>query len=77
MHREAPRMSTNPFDDADGRFLVLVNDEGQHSLWPCFAQVPGGWTRVFGEDSRDACLAFVEANWTDMRPRSLARSMDA
>ncbi|MFC0498446.1 MbtH family protein [Streptomyces mutabilis] len=70
-------MSTNPFDDADGRFLVLVNDEGQHSLWPSFAQVPGGWTTVFGEDSRDACLAFVEANWTDMRPRSLARSMDA
>ncbi|GGQ10562.1 protein mbtH [Streptomyces mutabilis] len=77
MHREVPRMSTNPFDDADGRFLVLVNDEGQHSLWPSFAQVPGGWTTVFGEDSRDACLAFVEANWTDMRPRSLARSMDA
>ncbi|MGW3730031.1 MbtH family protein, partial [Streptomyces sp. NPDC000851] len=37
-------MSTNPFDDADGRFLVLVNDEGQHSLWPSFADVPGGWT---------------------------------
>ncbi|KFG71941.1 MbtH family protein [Streptomyces mutabilis] len=70
-------MSTNPFDDADGRFLVLVNDECQHSLWPSFAQVPGGWTTDFGEDSRDACLAFVEANWTDMRPRSLARSMDA
>ena len=25
---------SNPFDDADGRFLVLVNDEEQHSLWP-------------------------------------------
>jgi len=65
-------MSTNPFDDAEGRFLVLVNDEGQHSLWPSFAEVPGGWTVVFGEDSRDACLAYVEANWTDLRPRSLA-----
>ncbi|MEU3899833.1 MULTISPECIES: MbtH family protein [unclassified Streptomyces] len=70
-------MSTNPFDDADGRFLVLVNDEGQHSLWPSFAQVPGGWTTVFGEDSRDACLAYVEANWTDLRPRSLTRATDA
>ncbi|HEY8986547.1 MAG TPA: MbtH family protein [Streptomyces sp.] len=65
-------MSTNPFDDAEGRFLVLVNDEGQHSLWPSFAEVPGGWTVVFGEDSRGACLAYVEANWTDLRPRSLA-----
>lgn len=63
-------MSTNPFDDADGRFLVLVNDEGQHSLWPAFAAVPGGWTTVFEENTRDACLAYVEANWTDLRPRS-------
>ncbi|CAL9322832.1 MULTISPECIES: MbtH family protein [Streptomyces] len=70
-------MSTNPFDDTDGRFLVLVNDEGQHSLWPSFARVPGGWTTVFGEDSRDACLAYVEANWTDLRPRSLVRATDA
>lgn len=70
-------MSTNPFDDADGRFLVLVNDEGQHSLWPSFAQVPGGWTTVFGEDSRDACLAYVEANWADLRPRSLTRATEA
>jgi len=36
-------MSTNPFDDDDGRFFVLVNDEEQHSLWPAFADVPAGW----------------------------------
>ncbi|RZK72436.1 MAG: MbtH family NRPS accessory protein, partial [Rhodococcus sp. (in: high G+C Gram-positive bacteria)] len=23
-------MSTNPFDDEEGRFYVLVNDEDQH-----------------------------------------------
>lgn len=70
-------MSTNPFDDPEGRFLVLVNDEGQHSLWPSFAEVPGGWTTAFEENTREACLAYVEANWTDLRPRSLAASMDA
>ena len=70
-------MSTNPFDDADGRFLVLVNDEGQHSLWPSFAEVPGGWTVVFGENTRQACLDYIETHWTDLRPRSLATSMDA
>jgi MbtH protein len=64
-------MSTNPFEDADGRYLVLVNDEEQHSLWPAFAPVPAGWRRVFGEDGRDACLEYVERNWTDLRPRSL------
>ncbi|QRN79648.1 MAG: MbtH family protein, partial [Nocardiopsis sp. BM-2018] len=35
---------TNPFDDTEGSFLVLVNDEDQYSLWPGFAQVPQGWT---------------------------------
>ncbi|WP_326696606.1 MbtH family protein [Streptomyces sp. NBC_01754] len=67
---------TNPFDDAEGRFLVLANDEGQHSLWPSFAEVPGGWTVAHPEDSRQACLDYVETRWTDMRPRSLVRSME-
>ncbi|MCF6524220.1 MbtH family protein [Streptomyces sp. JJ36] len=64
-------MSTNPFEDAEGRFLVLVNDEGQHSLWPSFAEVPAGWRTVFGEDTREACLDYVESHWTDLRPASL------
>ncbi|WP_030773943.1 MbtH family protein [Streptomyces sp. NRRL F-2664] len=70
-------MSSNPFDDADGRFYVLVNDEGQHSLWPSFAEVPAGWRVVFGEESRQLCLEHVEANWTDLRPKSLRDAMDA
>ncbi|WP_117210862.1 MbtH family protein [Allorhizocola rhizosphaerae] len=68
-------MSTNPFDNPEGHFLVLVNHEGQHSLWPSFAQVPAGWTAVFGEDTRDACLSYVESHWTDLRPASLQEAM--
>lgn len=68
---------SNPFEDPDGTYLVLVNDEGQHSLWPAFIDVPGGWAVAHGEDSRDACLQYVEAHWTDMRPASLVRAMDA
>ncbi|GAB3007020.1 MbtH family protein [Mycobacterium bourgelatii] len=64
-------MSTNPFDDENGRFVVLVNDEEQHSLWPTFAAIPEGWRVVFGEDSRQACLDYVEENWPDIRPKSL------
>lgn len=26
----------NPFEDADDTYLVLMNDEGQYSLWPAF-----------------------------------------
>ena len=59
-----------PFDDPDGRFFVLVNDEEQHSLWPSGLAVPAGWRVVHGEDSRAGCLEYVEQNWTDLRPRS-------
>jgi len=67
---------TNPFEDESARYLVLINEEGQHSLWPEFAEIPGGWAAVCGPDSRDVCLAYVEANWTDLRPRSLVRRME-
>ncbi|GAS94988.1 protein mbtH [Mycolicibacterium canariasense] len=73
-------MSGNPFDDETGTFFVLVNDEEQHSLWPTFKQVPGGWSVAFGADgqtSRQACLDYVEQNWTDMRPKSLRLRMAA
>ncbi|NUS05225.1 MAG: MbtH family protein [Nonomuraea sp.] len=69
-------MSTNPFDDADGRFYVLVNDEEQYSLWPSFTDVPAGWRVAFGEEGRQQCLAHIEQNWTDMRPKSLREAMD-
>ncbi|MFD5201872.1 MbtH family protein [Streptomyces sp. NPDC058375] len=70
-------MATNPFENDDARYFVLVNEENQHSLWPVFAEVPAGWTVVHGEDSRQACLDHINENWTDMRPKSLADAMDA
>ncbi len=69
-------MTTNPFDDPDGRFLVLANDEGQHSLWPAFAEVPEGWTVVLQETDRSSALDYVNEHWTDMRPKSLRIAMD-
>ena len=67
---------TNPFDNKDGTFLVLINDEGQHSLWPEFSPVPAGWVAKFGPESRQACVDYVEQNWTDMRPKSLITAME-
>ena len=66
---------SNPFETEDGSFFALVNDEGQYSLWPVFAEIPAGWTGTFGPDTRNACLAYIEATWTDMRPRSLIEAM--
>ncbi|WP_242909163.1 MbtH family protein [Actinomadura terrae] len=65
----------NPFEDESASYLVLVNDEGQHSLWPEFAEIPEGWTAVCGPDTREVCVTYVETHWTDLRPRSLVRQM--
>ena len=63
--------SGNAFDDPDALYRVLVNAEGQHSLWPEFAEVPAGWRAVHGPAGRAECVAYVERHWTDMRPRTL------
>jgi MbtH protein len=60
----------NPFDDNNETFRVLINHEGQHSLWPAFAEIPDGWIVTFGPDSRQACFDYVEQTWLDLRPRS-------
>jgi MbtH protein len=65
----------NPFDDPDASFFVLINDEGQHSLWPVFAAVPDGWEIIFGKAGRQDCLDFIEESWQDMRPKSLIAAM--
>ncbi|MEU8272320.1 MbtH family protein [Sphaerisporangium sp. NPDC049002] len=62
---------SNPFENPDGVYSVLLNAEGQHSLWPDFAEVPAGWTLAHGPATRQECLEFIETNWTDMRPKSL------
>ena len=65
---------TNPFEDPDASYLVLVNDEGQHSLWPVFADVPAGWRTVY-RGTRPAAVEYVDQHWTDMRPASLVAAM--
>ena len=66
----------NPFEDDNGDYLVLINDEGQYSLWPSFRDVPAGWQTVGPRGERKVCLDYIEQNWTDMRPRSLIEQMN-
>lgn len=68
---------SNPFEDEQASYRVLVNEENQHSLWPEFADVPAGWTAAFGPAVRQECLDFVEREWVDMRPASLVARMSA
>jgi MbtH protein len=65
---------SNPFEDEDALYRILQNEEGQCSLWPATLAIPDGWATVHDADSRSACIAYVEASWTDMRPLSLVRS---
>jgi len=67
---------TNPFESEDADYRVLVNHEEQYSLWPAFREVPAGWTATGPRGKRQECLDWIEQNWTDMRPRSLAEAMD-
>jgi MbtH protein len=62
---------SNPFEDEEANYLVLVNGEGQYSLWPEHIKVPKGWDIAHSLDDRQACLEFIAEVWTDMRPRSL------
>lgn len=72
-------MSSSPFDDAEGVFYALVNNEEQYSLWPTFKDVPVGWQIAYGGPDgapRDAVLAWIDQTWTDMRPKSLRDAVD-
>ncbi|SDZ41143.1 MbtH protein [Evansella caseinilytica] len=62
---------TNPFEDQDSTYLVLLNEEGQYSLWPADIDVPSGWNVVHTEASREACVEFIRSQWTDLIPNSL------
>ena len=55
---------TNPFENENGEFIVLVNHEGQYSLWPTFKEIPAGWSAAGPRGKKKECLDWVEANWT-------------
>jgi len=61
----------------DAEFQVLVNDEGQYSLWPVANEVPAGWRADGFRGGRQECMDHVDEVWTDMRPLSLRKHMDA
>jgi MbtH protein len=67
---------SDPSEHDNVEYLVVVNDERQYSIWPSYRELPAGWNAAGTRGSRAECLAWIEANWTDMRPRSLAEAMD-
>ncbi|GAA2694526.1 MbtH protein [Actinosynnema pretiosum] len=63
--------------DEEISYKVVVNDEEQHSIWPEDREDPPGWRATGFRGTRQECLAHVDEVWTDMRPASLRRAMEA
>ena len=68
-------MSTN--ESGGERFLVVVNDEEQYSIWPEGREIPAGWRAEGTAGTKDECLAHIEKIWIDMRPKSLRERLAA
>lgn len=58
-------------------YKVLVNHEEQYSLWDDDLEVPAGWKEAGKKGSKKECAAYVDEVWTDMRPLSLRKRMEA
>lgn len=70
-------MSTSCFDREDETFIVLINHEGQYSLWPHWKAVPGGWTAIEGvKGDKKTVIEYIDKTWADMRPKSLREWME-
>lgn len=53
------------------RYRVVVNHEGQYSIWPDHQPIPAGWHDEGMHGEKQACLDHIKLVWTDMRPLSL------
>ena len=49
-------------------YQVVINLQGQYSIWPVEKALPPGWTAEGKVGPKEACLAYIEEVWTDMRP---------
>jgi MbtH protein len=58
-------------------YMVVMNHEEQYSIWPAHRELPLGWRNAGKTGLKDECLQYIEEVWTDMRPLSLRKHMDA
>lgn len=65
------------FDDEQATFEVVMNHEEQYSIWPASRELPDGWSKVGKQGKRSECLAYIDEVWTDIRPLSMRRRIDA
>jgi len=55
----------------DTRYEVVVNDEGQYSIWDAERRLPVGWRMTGKRGTKEECLAHIREVWTDVTPLSV------
>ena len=60
---------------SEAMYEVVVNQDGQYSIWPVNKVMPQGWTKAGKQGSKESCLEFINEVWTDMRPVSARARM--
>ena len=58
-------------------YNVVMNHEEQYSIWPAERDNPLGWRDAGPQGTKAECLAYIKEVWTDMRPLSLRKKMEA
>lgn len=58
-------------------YRAVVNHEEQYSIWPLDRDLPLGWRDTGRSGTKQECLDYIQEVWTDMRPLSLRKRMEA
>jgi len=58
-------------------YKVVVNDEEQYSIWLADRENAPGWKDAGKSGAKEDCLSYIKEVWTDMRPLSLRKRMEA
>lgn len=64
-------------DDDTRTYDVVLNHEEQYSIWAKGREIPAGWVAVGKSGPKAECLKYIDEVWTDMRPLSLRKHMEA
>lgn len=70
-------MSWNDGQEDTTVYKVVVNDEEQYAIWPAQRDNALGWNDAGKSGSKQECTSYIQEVWTDMRPLSLRKKMEA
>ena len=63
--------------ETEETYQVVLNQEEQYSIWPAEREIPLGWRYGGKKGTKAECLAYIGEVWTDMRPLSVRKRMEA